>query len=161
MAIQGPIAIGFDQVFPHGCYLVGEVQQVKDFDASTATRVVYAKDKTTGLPVWQVSVVDADPEAKASQKSVTVKILTEVQPVPPPSLPGLPFTPVEFDGMTVTPYVGQDTGRLAYSLRARAMRAPRTMAVPSTKHTAPASASAKDATTNTTSTTSKDKEIAA
>ncbi len=154
MAIQGPISIGFDQVFPHGCYLVGEVQQVKDFDASTATRVVYAKDKTTGLPVWQVSVVDADPEAKASQKSVTVKILTEVQPVPPPSLPGLPFTPVEFDGMSVTPYVGQDTGRLAYSLRARAMRAPRTAAVPSTKHTA--SASAKDATTNTTS-----KEIAA
>ena len=138
MAIQGPISIGFDQVFPHGCYLVGEVQQVKDFDASTATRVVYAKDKTTGLPVWQVSVVDADPEAKASQKSVTVKILTEVQPVPPP-LPGLPFTPVEFDGMSVTPYVGQDSGRLAYSIRARAMRAPRTAAA-STRQTASASA---------------------
>ena len=88
MAIQGPIPIGFDQVFPHGCYLVGEVQQVKDFDASTNGRTVYAKDKTTGLPVWQVSVVDADPEAKASQKSVTVKILTETQPVPPPALPG-------------------------------------------------------------------------
>ena len=158
MAIQGPISIGFDQVFPHGCYLVGEVQQVKDFDASTATRVVYAKDKTTGLPVWQVSVVDADPEAKASQKSVTVKILTEVQPVPPPSLPGLPFTPVEFDGMTVTPYVGQDSGRLAYSLRARAMRAPRTAtATTSTRQTA--TSAAKDAATTTT--TSKDKEIAA
>ncbi|MEU0521360.1 plasmid replication, integration and excision activator [Streptosporangium sp. NPDC006007] len=153
MAIQGPISIGFDQVFPHGCYLVGEVQQVKDFDASTNGRTVYAKDKTTGLPVWQVSVVDADPEAKASQKSVTVKILTELQPVPPPPLPGLPFTPVEFDGMTVTPYVGQDSGRLAYSLRARAMRAPRTAAT-STKHTTTsASASAKDATTS--------KEIAA
>ncbi|MGW4421943.1 plasmid replication, integration and excision activator [Streptosporangium sp. NPDC004631] len=153
MAIQGPISIGFDQVFPHGCYLVGEVQQVKDFDASTNGRTVYAKDKTTGLPVWQVSVVDADPEAKASQKSVTVKILTEVQPVPPPPLPGLPFTPVEFDAMTVTPYVGQDSGRLAYSLRARAMRAPRTVAT-STKHTTTsASASAKDATTS--------KEIAA
>ncbi|MFF4988652.1 plasmid replication, integration and excision activator [Streptosporangium saharense] len=128
MAIQGPIAIGFEQVFPHGCYLVGEVQQVKDFDASSNGRTVYAKDKTTGLPVWQVSVIDADPDAKASQKSVTVKILTEVQPVPPPPLPGLPFTPVEFDGMTVTPYVGQDSGRLAYSFRARAMRAPITAA---------------------------------
>ncbi|MEV8635246.1 plasmid replication, integration and excision activator [Streptosporangium sp. NPDC051023] len=149
MAIQGPIAIGFDQVFPHGCYLVGEVQQVKDFDASTATRVVYAKDKTTGLPVWQVSVVDADPDAKASQKSVTVKILTDVQPVPPPPLPGLPFTPVEFDGMSVTPYVGQDTGRLAYSLRARAMRAPRTSAASTKQTTTSASASAKDAATTT------------
>ncbi|MFI7538731.1 plasmid replication, integration and excision activator [Streptosporangium sp. NPDC049376] len=155
MAIQGPIDIGFDQVFPHGCYLVGEVQQVKDFDASTNGRTVYAKDKTTGLPVWQVSVVDADPDAKASQKSVTVKILTDVQPVPPPPLPGLPFTPVEFDGMTVTPYVGQDTGRLAYSLRARAMRAPRTT-IPTKQTTAPASASAKNATTTETS-----KEIAA
>ncbi|OUC96055.1 hypothetical protein [Streptosporangium minutum] len=29
MAIQGPIPIGFDQVFPHGCYIVGEVEQVK------------------------------------------------------------------------------------------------------------------------------------
>ncbi|MEV7907789.1 plasmid replication, integration and excision activator [Streptomyces anulatus] len=151
MAIQGPIAIGFDQVFPHGCYLVREVQQVKDFDASTATRVVYAKDKTTGLPVWQVSVVDADPEAKASQKSVTVKILTEVQPVPPPSLPGLPFTPVEFDGMTVTPYVGQDTGRLAYSLRARAMRAPRTATATTLTRQTTTSASAKDTTSTTTS----------
>ncbi|MEU0518493.1 plasmid replication, integration and excision activator [Streptosporangium sp. NPDC006007] len=91
MAIQGPIPIGFDQVFPHGCYLVGDVQQVKDFDASTNGRTVYAKDKTTGLPVWQISVIDADPEAKASQKSVTVKILTELQPVPPPPLPDLPI----------------------------------------------------------------------
>ncbi|MEU1735321.1 plasmid replication, integration and excision activator [Streptosporangium sp. NPDC020145] len=150
MAIQGPIAIGFEQVFPHGCYLVGEVQQVKDFDASSNGRTVYAKDKTTGLPVWQVSVIDADPDAKASQKSVTVKILTEAQPVPPPPLPGLPFTPVEFDGMTVTPYVGQDSGRLAYSFRARAMRAPvsATVAAPA-KHT------------NPTVSTGKEREVAA
>ncbi|MGW0069019.1 plasmid replication, integration and excision activator [Streptosporangium sandarakinum] len=128
MAIQGPIPVSFEQVFPHGCYIVGEVEQVKDFTASTNGRTVYAKDKTTGEPVWQVAVMDADPTVKAGQKTVTVKILADVQPVPPASLPGLPFVPVEFDGMTVTPYVAQNTGRLAWSIRARTMRAPRTTA---------------------------------
>ncbi|MFF0309381.1 plasmid replication, integration and excision activator [Streptosporangium sp. NPDC004379] len=126
MAIQGPIPVSFEQVFPHGCYIVGEVEQVKDFTASTNGRTVYAKDKTTGEPVWQVAVMDADPTVKAGQKTVAVKILSAVQPVPPAPLPGLPFVPVEFEGMSVTPYVGQNTGRLAWSIRARAMRAPRT-----------------------------------
>ncbi|GGK60999.1 hypothetical protein Ppa06_25080 [Planomonospora parontospora subsp. parontospora] len=128
MALQGPIPVSFDQVFPHGCYLVGEVEQVKDFDASTSSRTVYAKDKTTGELVWQIAVMDADPAVKISQKTVAVKILSPVQPVPPPPVPGLPITPVEFDGMTVTPYVNQSTGRLAYSIRATSMRAPRTAA---------------------------------
>ena len=70
--------------------------------------------------------MDADPTVKAGQKTVSVKILSPVQPVPPAALPGLPFVPVEFDAMTVTAYVGQNTGRLAWSIRARAMRAPRT-----------------------------------
>ncbi|GGO00536.1 hypothetical protein GCM10010116_00790 [Microbispora rosea subsp. aerata] len=126
MAIQGPIPIAFEHVFPHGCYLVGEVEQVKDFAASTGGRTVYAKDKTTGELVWQVAVMDADPAAKLAQKTVAVKIVAPVQPVPPTPAPGLPITPVEFEGMTVTPYVNQATGRLAYSLRARGMRAPRT-----------------------------------
>ncbi|MFF5206621.1 plasmid replication, integration and excision activator [Streptosporangium sp. NPDC000396] len=130
MAIQGPIAIGFDQVFPHGCYVVGEVEPVKDFDASTNGRFVQARDKTAGEPVWQIAVMDADPTVKAAQKTVAVKILSPVQPVPPASLPDSPFVPVEFDGMTATPYVGQNTGRLAWSIRARAMRAPRAAAAP-------------------------------
>ena len=70
MAIQGPIPISFEQVFPHGCYIVGEVEQVKDFDASTNGRTVYAKDKNTGELVWQVAVMDADPTVKAGQKTV-------------------------------------------------------------------------------------------
>ncbi|SNT62867.1 hypothetical protein SAMN05216276_109416 [Streptosporangium subroseum] len=128
MAIQGPIPISFEQVFPHGCYIVGEVEQVKDFDASNNGRTVYAKDKNTGELIWQVAVMDADPTVKAGQKTVSVKILSPVQPIPPAALPGLPFVPVEFDAMTVTAYVGQNTGRLAWSIRARAMRAPRTAA---------------------------------
>ncbi|MDF5753033.1 plasmid replication, integration and excision activator [Spongiactinospora sp. TRM90649] len=125
MAIQGPIPVAFDQVFPHGCYIVGEVEKVKDFDASTRERFVQARDKQSGEPVWQVAVMDADPALKAAQKTVAVKILGSDEPTVPPAAPGSPFTPVEFDGLTVTPYVNA-AGRLAYSIRVRAMRAPRT-----------------------------------
>ena len=45
--------------------------------------------------------------------------------VVPPPLSGLNISPAEFDGIEVTPYVHQGTGRLAYSIRAREMRAPR------------------------------------
>lgn len=120
--LQGPIPVTFEKVFPHGCYVVGEVQEVKDFDAKRDTQ---ATDKQTGLPVWQVPVMDADPTLKAAQKTVAVKILSSVRPVVPPSLPGLNISPAEFDGIEVTPYVHQATGRLAYSIRVREMRAPR------------------------------------
>ncbi|MEU0479355.1 hypothetical protein ABZ260_09255 [Streptosporangium sp. NPDC006013] len=74
--------------------------------------------------------MDADPTVKAGQKTVAVKILSPVQPIVPAALPGLPFVPVEFDGMTATAYVAQNTGRLAWSIRATAMRPPRTTAAP-------------------------------
>ncbi|MGA4994301.1 plasmid replication, integration and excision activator [Nonomuraea bangladeshensis] len=125
MAIQGPIPVTFAQVFPHGCYSVGEVEPVKDFEASTNGRFVQARDKQTGELVWQIPVMDADPSLKAAQKTVAVKILSPTQPVAPAPVAGLPFTPVEFDGITVTPYVN-GSGRLAYSIKARQMLAPRT-----------------------------------
>ncbi|MGC5009684.1 plasmid replication, integration and excision activator [Streptosporangium sp. DT93] len=137
MAIQGPIPVHFGQVFPHGCFIVGEVEQVKDFDASSKGRTVYAKDKNTGELVWQVAVMDADPTVKAGQKTVSVKILSPIQPVVPAALPGLPFVPVEFDGMTATAYVNQNTGRLAWSIRATSMRPPRSAATPA-RQSAPA-----------------------
>ena len=34
-----------------------------------------------------------------------MKIAAQVQPVLPPPAPGSPFTAVEFEGMTATPYV--------------------------------------------------------
>ncbi|MEU0566471.1 plasmid replication, integration and excision activator [Nonomuraea sp. NPDC005983] len=135
MALQGPIPVTFDMVFPHGCYIVGEVEPVKDFDASTSGRFVQARDKQTGELVWQVTVMDADPSLKAAQKTVAVKVLSPVQPVPPAPMPGLPFTPVEFDHVTVTPYVNQ-SGRLAYSIRVREMRAPRAAAKTTAKDAA-------------------------
>ena len=66
-------------------------------------------------------MIDADPQAR--QRTVKVKVAAEYQPVLPPPPAGSPFTPVEFTGLMVTPYVN-DANRLAYSLKATGVRAP-------------------------------------
>lgn len=123
--LETPVPVEFAQVFRAGAFVTGEVEPVRDFDAKGAAPV-QKRDKNTNLPMWQVSVHDADPNARGAAKAVKVLLLDERQPVPPPALEGLPFRPVEFDGLTVTPYVSEGTGRprVAYSIRARVMRAP-------------------------------------
>ena len=125
MAMVTPLAVAFEHVFPAGAFVTGDVEPVRDFDAK-GSMPVQKKDKNTGLPMWQVSVHDADPNARGAAKAVKVVVLDERMPVPPPMLDGLPFRPVEFDGLTITPYVAEGAGRprVAYSIRARAMRAP-------------------------------------
>src|SRR5690348_18370153 len=133
MALQGPIPIEFGMVFPDGAYAAGGIEMVRDFDRSSGDRVVQQVDKHTGLPLWVVEVIDADPEAR--QRTVKVKIAAQVQPVLPPASPGSPFTAVEFDGLTVMPYPdgsrcqgsgkGRDKcgARQAYSLKATGVSA--------------------------------------
>jgi hypothetical protein len=134
MALQGPIPVEFATVFPHGAYVIGEVTPEVDFEASTKENRVQKRDKTSGLPVWQVPVMDADPEARKGQRELAVKVTCEVQPVPPEAIGGLPFRPVEFTDMTVTPYVDTNgpRARLAYSLRATGMRKPNDKATKAT-----------------------------
>ena len=72
-------------------------------------------------PLWVIEVIDPDPQART--RAVKVKVAAPVQPVIPAGPPGSPFVPVEFTGLTVTPYVNQ-AGRLAYSLKATGIRAP-------------------------------------
>ena len=122
-------------MFPSGVYAAGGFEKVRDFDRSSGDRVVQQTDKHSGLPLWVVEVIDADPEAR--QRTVKVKVAAEYQPVLPSPTPGSPFVAVEFEGMTATPYV--DTGRCqgkgrcgarqAYSLKATGVRAP-TRAMP-------------------------------
>jgi hypothetical protein len=122
VALKGGTRFGvnFADVFPAGCVLVpGSVGEVEDYDEKTGRRTP-AKDKLTGQRVWQVRVMDLDPELGKRSRETTVKIVGDHMPVAPT---GTPFEAVEFDGMTVTPYV-TNTGRMAYSLRASAMRAP-------------------------------------
>jgi hypothetical protein len=121
MALQGPIPVDFGHAFPDGVYAAGAFEPVRDFDASSNGRFVQSKDKMTGLPLWQVEVIDADKEART--RTVKVKVGAQVQPVLPSGPAGVPFVPVEFTGMTVTPYVNQ-SGKLAYSLKASGVKAP-------------------------------------
>ena len=71
-------------------------------------------------------MVDGDPEAKKSTRTMWVKVTAKVQPVLPESLSGLPFTPVEFEKMTATAYIEEngDFSKIAWSLRASDVRAP-------------------------------------
>ena len=141
MAQLGPFPVEFGAVFPSGAFAAGGVEKVRDFDRSSGDRVVQQADKHSGLPLWVVEVIDADPEAR--QRTVKVKVAAEYQPVLPSPVPGSPFVPVEFEGMTATPWVdgsrcqskGKCAARLAYSLKATGVRAPsRAMPRPAPEH---------------------------
>jgi hypothetical protein len=121
MAIQGPIPVEFGHAFPRGAYAAGGFEPVRDFEASKGGRFVQSKDKATGLPLWVVDVIDGD--ASAREKTARVKVAATAQPVLPTPPAGVPFLPVEFTSLTVTPYV-TNAGRLAYSLKATGVRAP-------------------------------------
>lgn len=136
MALQGVIPVSFGDVFPHGAFAVGAVEPVRDFERSRGGAFVQERDKASGEPLWVLDVLDADPEARA--KTVRVKIASAVQPVLPEAPAGMPVVPVEFEGLTVTPYVNAN-GRLAYSFKARGVKAPGKV------NGAPARPAAKDA----------------
>ena len=124
MALQSGIPVSFETFFPRGAFAVGEVEAIAKW-SDDGQRQGQDLDKLSGHPLWQIRVIDADPDAKKGQGEVTVKIASISEPQLPPELNGLPFRPVVFAGLTVTPYVkeGQGRPRVAYSLRARDMKA--------------------------------------
>jgi hypothetical protein len=108
-------------VFPNGCNLVpASIAEAQDFDQATKVRTP-SVDKVTGQRVFSCRVLDMDPELDGRSREIAVKILADVQPVPPS---GVAFEAVEFEGLMVTPYTN-DKGRMAYSLRATAIVAPK------------------------------------
>jgi hypothetical protein len=114
-------------VFPHGCHLVPDsISEAIDYDED-AKRRSPAVDKLTGKPVFQVRVIDLDPELSGRSREVVVKVVADRMPVPPTRAQ---FEPVEFENLTVTPYVIDRTKRLGYSLRATGIKAGRPMAQP-------------------------------
>ena len=126
MAIARRFKINHTEVFPFGAYLVAEVGPVFDFEKSSKDVKVQQIDKDNGLPLWSVEVLDADPEAGKKSKTVTVKLAAKVQPVPPEALPGLPFRPVVYQGLSALPYI-DDAGkfsRIVWSFKAESMTAP-------------------------------------
>jgi len=55
MAIQGALPVEFGTVFPHGAFALG-VEAVTNFETKRPE-----VDRETGLPLWAVEVIDADP----------------------------------------------------------------------------------------------------
>lgn len=126
MSIPKWLQIGHDQVFSLGAFLVSEVTPMIDFDKSSGENRVQARDRDTGLPMWQVEVLDGDPAAPKRSRTVTVKFAAPTQPTAPTNSSGTPFTPVAFEGLTALPYVERsgDFSRIAWSFRASGMAAP-------------------------------------
>jgi len=143
MAIKGAIPVAFDVVFPHGAFVSGEVDKVKDWERSTAKEFVQAEveamDPASGevvrLPSWSVVILDGDPTEKV--EPVTVQVLSRHQPVLPEPVPGMPFRPVVLEGLVVEAIVNRDRckapwdgrqhrcgGRVVYKVWARAIRSP-------------------------------------
>lgn len=126
MAIAKRFKISHDEVFPYGAYLVSGVTPVNDFEKSTREVKVQQVDRDSGLPLWVVDVLDADPEVSRNARTVTVKFAAKVQPVPPANETNSPFTPVVFHGLTALPYVekvSEQFSRIAWSFRADTMGA--------------------------------------
>ena len=133
MSVSQRMRVPFGDVFPAGAYMVGEVEPVDDYELIKAAKSagrdpgdVQLRDKVTEKRVWSVRVIDADPLTRRGKSEVVVKVSADHQPVPPAAIPGMPFRPIEFDELTVTPYV-DDNGsrpRQAFSFRASGLRAP-------------------------------------
>ena len=132
MSVSQRMRVPFEDVFPAGAYMVGEIEPVDDYELIKAARAagrepgdVQIRDKVTEMRVWAVRVIDADPAARKGKSEVVVKVSADHQPVPPAAIPGMPFRPIEFDELTVTPYVDENGNkpRQAFSFRARGIKA--------------------------------------
>ncbi|SIC45795.1 plasmid replication, integration and excision activator [Mycobacteroides abscessus] len=126
MSIPKWLQIGHDQAFSLGAFLVSEVTPMIDFDKSSGENRVQARDRDTGLPMWQVEVLDGDPAAPKRSRTVTVKFAAPTQPTAPTNSSGTPFTPVVLEDLVALPYIERsgDFSRIAWSFRASGMKAP-------------------------------------
>jgi hypothetical protein len=119
----------FDEWFPQGLYLVGEIQAVTEYQSAedrARNRPVRPRvDEMSGLPLFRGTFADPSAE-KDREKSVTVEFACAHQPVPPATVPGVPFRPVVLEGMTVAPRA-EASGQakwITWVVRASGMTAP-------------------------------------
>jgi hypothetical protein len=122
-------AVDFDEWFPQGLYLVGEITPVREYQSQedkARNRPVRPRvDEVTGHPLFRGTFADPSAE-KDREKSVTVEFACAHQPVPPAAVAGLPFRPVVLEGMTVAPRA-ETSGQakwLTWTIRATGMKAP-------------------------------------
>lgn len=111
-------SVSMSEAFPHGLYAMA-VEQAQDFNEATRVRTP-AADKQTGELIWTVTCIDRDPEIRGTRE-VKVKVLASYCPdLPPEIAPNTGIRPVEFSGITVTPYLSEQgrRPRIAFSYRA-------------------------------------------
>ena len=120
--------IPFDELYPEGLYLVGEIQPVTEYqsqeDKARNRPVRPRTDEVTGLPLFRGTFADPSAE-KDRDKSVQIEFAAKVQPVPPPAVPGIPFRPVVLEGLTMQPRA-EASGQakwITWTVRATGMRA--------------------------------------
>ncbi|MEU4800731.1 hypothetical protein [Actinosynnema sp. NPDC023587] len=127
----------FDQVFPMGALMVGEVAPDMEYmsaeDKGRGRQAKQRVDERTGKRQWKVVVTDPSAE-KERDASVTVVVLSDVQPVPPQAvqvMPGVEVRPVAFEGLTVEPRVMGDRYKYqGFTIRATGIASPQSAAAP-------------------------------
>ncbi len=130
-------AASFDQVFPMGALMVGEVAPDMEYlsqeDKARGKQPKQRVDEKTGKRQWKVMVTDPSAE-KERDASVTVVVTADHQPVPPSSvqvMPGMEVRPVAFEGLTVEPRVmGEKFKYQGFTIRAAGIASPNMGAAP-------------------------------
>ncbi len=130
MAVQGRFKQEHGDVFEYGALGV-KIEALNDYEKVKAgVQDPQQRDKDTGERMWLFRGIDNDPDARSSE--FKVKIVAPVMPpMPGEPIPGTNLYPVEFEGLTVTPYVEETKSgftRVAYSLKATGVREPRSHA---------------------------------
>ncbi|MGB9281898.1 MAG: hypothetical protein WCB57_17750 [Pseudonocardiaceae bacterium] len=122
-------SVGFDEWYPQGLYLVGEITPVTEYQSQedrARNRPVRPRlDEMTGFPLFRGTFADPSAE-KDREKSFTVEFACAHQPVPPEAVAGLPFRPVVLEDMTVQPRA-ETSGQakwITWTIRATGMTAP-------------------------------------
>jgi hypothetical protein len=123
------LPVDFDQWFPQGLYLVGEITAVTEYQSAedkARNRPVRPRmDEVSGLRLFRGTFADPSAE-KDREKTVTVEFACAHQPMSPPAVPGVPFRPVVLEGMTVQPRA-EASGQakwITWVIRAVGMAAP-------------------------------------
>lgn len=131
-------AVEHDDVFPEGAAIMGPVsadmEYVSTEDKARGKQPKQRRDEATGLLQWKATVSDPSAE-KDRDKSISLTLLAEVQPVPPATaIAGFDFRPVYFEGLTIEPRVMGETFKYqGWVYRATGMRAPNATAKPQGK----------------------------
>lgn len=121
-------AISFDEVFPQGAFLMGDIQPLTEYQSQedkARNRPVRPRiDEATGKRLYRATVADPSAE-KERDKSISVEIAADVQPVPPEAVGNLPFRPVILEGLTVQPRaeVSGQAKWITWVVRATGLRA--------------------------------------